>query len=182
MAPVRSLGLDLSLTSSGVVCLDQERDVVLEELIGSRGRRSDPMTARVARVRDLAQRIEQAAGEVRPDVAVIESPAYGKSADPGFYDRAMLTYAVCDAMDAIEVPWAMVPPASLKLFLSGRGDATKAVMLASARRLVPEARLDKDDAADAAGLALMGLARLGAMDVAASRASVLDGCQWPMTH
>ena len=50
------------------------------------------------------------------------------------------------------------------------------------RRLVTGAVLARDDAADAAGLALMGLAHLGAWEVGPARARALAGGQWPSSQ
>ena len=63
--------------------------------------------------------------------------------------------------------------------MTGRGDATKALVTAAVSRILPEALLERSDTADAGGLALTGAAHLGLWEVGPARLKALEGCDMP---
>ena len=54
-----------------------------------------------------------------------------------------------------------IPPASLKMYATGKGNASKDAVLAAAIRRYPDVEFDGNDAADALILAAMGADHLG---------------------
>lgn len=79
------------------------------------------------------------------------------------------------------VPYAIVTPTQLKLYVTMNGAAKKAEMLTAIRSAFPTLTFKKDDEADAMGLATMGLAYRGLpVDMHVSRGrSVLAEIEWP---
>lgn len=177
----RTLGLDLSLCSTGVAQLYSHGGPaeLHTAVIKSSGKRSDTLADRAARVRDLRDRI---VSWITPftSLVVIESPSLG-SKGAGTWDRAGLWWAVVSWLAAHEVPTATISPLSLKRFASGSGKADKAAMLDAFEALWGE-RPKTDDQADAGHLALAGAVHLGLEglpDLSNQKLDSLDKAAWP---
>lgn len=137
----RVLGLDLSLTATGYAYNDEVVGVwSLQKLRGE---------ARLVGLRDAIMLVAHDA-----DVVVLEGYAFGR----GFQAHHMgeLGGVVRVALHEARVPFALIPPAVLKRFATGKGNATKDQVLAAAiRRFGFEG--DDNNAADAWLLRAMGL-------------------------
>lgn len=158
MRTYRVVGLDLSLTSTGMS--DGKQHWVTQ---------TAPDRCMEARLDRLVGRARLFVGGTvqwpkEADLVVIEAGAFSRNMQQGHEELAALRLMVRHAMWSVKVPFAMVPPSTLKLYTAGHGKATKAQMvraLAARHGLDLSDVLVKDgryDLADAFGLAAMGYA------------------------
>ncbi len=89
--------------------------------------------------------------------------------------RGAVTLALSEKNKAI----AVVPPACLKLFATGKGNAKKSVVLAAAREKLGYTGKD-DNEADALWLLAMGRASYASTPLPDHAERALDGCEWPV--
>ncbi|MEU2593873.1 crossover junction endodeoxyribonuclease RuvC [Streptomyces albidoflavus] len=170
------IGLDLSLTSTGV-CLPDGR--VLR--IRTRSRDGD---GRLQQIRgSLTEMLEQ----TRPQLAVLEDlPTHAKSAGITGHVHGVAKLVLLDAL----VPYAKLPPATLKAFATGSGAADKRSMAAAAARhagvtfpgdLTPGGA--GGDMCDAWWLRAAGLDHLGCpvADLPPAQRARLGKGRWPNT-
>lgn len=149
---MKVIGIDLSLTSTGLGI--------------SRG--AGVATARLKPPAKLAglDRMHWIIGEIyaytpdraRADLAVIEGPSYGNQGtgrQAGHHERAGLWWLVCDKLHGLRIPVAVVPPATVKKYATGKGNAGKDEVLSAAVRRNEEFQGGNDEA-DAMWLAAMG--------------------------
>jgi Holliday junction resolvasome RuvABC endonuclease subunit len=117
------------------------------------------------------------------DLVVLEGPSYGHAGQGGHEELAGLRVMVRHWLWRREIPYAVVPPSTLKLFFAGHGGASKATMRAAAERWYgrtfegPAAA----DECDGFALAAAGYAWLGQplVDIPERHRAALAGCQWP---
>ena len=126
------LGLDPSLTSTGVAVLTDGRPSALRA-IGhgtpngkSYAHRSDRI---VSQARAVMRFVEDHA---TPDLAVIEGPAYGANM-PSAFDRAGLFWGLYSTLRARRVPIAVVAPKTRALWATANGGADKRMVLTAMR-------------------------------------------------
>jgi len=149
---VKVIGVDLSLSSTGVGCS-----------LGwtERLRVTAPAGFRFSRLRRIKDAVmEHAHGA---DLVVVEGPSFASKSgsQTGHHERAGLWWFVMDAVDAAGLRWIEVPPASLKKYATGRGNAGKDEVLAAAVRRFPAIEVRGNDEADALWLAAVGADLLG---------------------
>lgn len=174
--PLRIVGLDLSLTSTG-----------MSDGLDHRAVQTDASLC-------MEERLSNISGEVGAftrdaDLAVIEGPAFSR-VGPGHEELAALRYMVRVGLWRRRVPFALVSPTSLKKFTTGNGKATKQQMQAAVQAahgvdfsnvLVKDGRYDR---VDAFALRAMGAARVagcgdGCIRHPAAHRASLDGVAWP---
>ena len=165
------LGLDLSLTSSGVA-------VIGDNLLSAWAFK--PKGTGLNRMRQA--RAEFAYWAREAELVVIEGPSYGSQAggrQSGHHERAGLWWMVYDRLDRDGVHVAVVPPATLKRYATGKGNASKDAMLVAAAKRFADWTGGNDEA-DAAWLAAMGTDYLGAPFVAmpAANREALKAVSW----
>jgi Holliday junction resolvasome RuvABC endonuclease subunit len=117
------------------------------------------------------------------DLVVMEGPSYGHSGPRFHEDLAGLRVLVRRYCHRHTIPYAVIPPSSLKQYTTGRGNATKGeVRSAVADRYGVHTegpgRYDQADAYGALAAALDWLGRSLA-EVPERNAKALAGCQWP---
>jgi crossover junction endodeoxyribonuclease RuvC len=146
----RVLGLDLSLTSTGAVLL--KNGEVKESTTLSSSHKEQ------ARLADLKFKIGMAIKFYKPELTVIEGYAFGRpNAMAGL---AELGGVVKCSLFEMQQQILIVPPARVKKFATGRGNAKKdEVRLEVYKRWGFEAKTN--DEVDAYVLARIGLAYLG---------------------
>jgi Holliday junction resolvasome RuvABC endonuclease subunit len=168
------IGLDLSLTSTGM------SDGATTWLITSKGHKGDDLAHRGSRLRQLrTQVLDQAA---QADLVVIEGPSLGQARQGGQHDRAGLWWQVIDALQSLGVAVAEVPPATLKRYATGKGNANKGQMIEATTRRAPDVDTAGDDnRCDAFWLAALGHDHLGqpVIDIPAAHRAALDAVRWP---
>ncbi|MEU4779243.1 hypothetical protein [Micromonospora sp. NPDC023633] len=170
LAP-KVLGLDLSLTCTGIA--GNGWTEALKPPPGLRG------VDRILWIRDsLTARWLRSI-----DLAAVEGPSYGSqgsSRQSGHHERAGLWWTVVIALRAREIPVAVIPPASLKKYATGRGNADKSLMVLAAARHWKWYEGTADEA-DALWLAAMAAHHLGhpLADMPKTHRAALDAVQWP---
>lgn len=177
MIPRRVVGLDLSLTCSGIaICVETRTGLrMLTDTITSKGKRAASIVDRHERLTQLGNDILHHAATA--DLAVIEGPFAGtKGGSP--VDRFALFWFVTGGLIRREVPVAVVPPTSLKLAIAGKGNADKAALSASLVRLWPDVDVTSSDVSDAAGLAHLGAVWLGWPVITLERHRTVKA-EWP---
>lgn len=164
----RVLGLDLSLTSTGVAS-----DLGWTDRIRPGDLRG------LERLRYITRTIGDYARTGRYRLAVLEGPSYGsRYGSP--HERGGLWWMVYDLLDRHEIPVAVAPPTCLKLWATGSGAASKTAVLDSMLRRYPHAEITTSDEADALALAEMGAAWRQAWCLTnAAQRRALDGVAWP---
>lgn len=174
----RVTGVDLSLTGTGL-CIAEwgdptGDDVTVVTLRPPKGLMDLP------RLRWL--RAEVVAGCEESDLVVVEGLAFstrtGKASE-----RAGLWWLVVDALDALNIPVAVMPPASVKTYATGKGNAGKDEVLADTVRRYPTVLVRDNNQADALILAAAGLDHLDAplATLPATHRRALTGVTWPTT-
>lgn len=157
----RVLGIDLSLTRSGVGIIDyaEPQCSARVEIVESSGKRADSLA-----VRD--QRIVQIANEVlvyAPDstvLAVVEGPAM-RAMNGSVWDRSGCWWCVVHGLHRAGVRVVTVPPATLKKWATGRGNADKSDVSVAMARLWPQVESPSNDGWDGLALATAGAQHLG---------------------
>lgn len=166
MTPPRIVGLDLSLTGTAMAV-----GAYAATRIPTRADQGD---RRLVIIRD---EVAQLITRVEVDVAVIEDlPAHAHAAGLTGMVQGVVRAALLDA----DVPYALVPAATLKRYATGRGNATKADMrMALYQRL----GIDEpdDNRVDARWLAAMGLDYYGwpAVHMPQKNRAALGKVEWP---
>ncbi|KMS79073.1 hypothetical protein ACH49_13520 [Streptomyces leeuwenhoekii] len=162
------IGLDLSLTSTG---------------IAGEGWTDHIRTKRIGDAR-LAYLEEGIASFIRnADMVVMEGPSFGHAHLGGHEDMAGLRVLVRRYCFRHQIPYGVVPPSSLKLYVAGYGKASKGeVRSAVADRYGVHteggARYDEADAYAALAAACDWWGAPLAV-VPDRQRKALDGCQWP---
>ena len=150
---MRILGVDSSLTGTGVCCLK------LEDRANGDGTDIDLHFIREPQLRDaqrllaLRRHLRDILDVFRPDLCVIEGYAYeglGKLAELGEWGGIIKV-----ELEERSIPFFVVAPKRLKKFVAGHGDANKDQMMESVEERYGIVT-DNDNLADAIGLAKVG--------------------------
>lgn len=162
---MRVLGLDLSLTRSGVATEDGTRVITYPKMAGM-------------------ERLDAIAAEVRAcasgaGLVVIEGYSYA-SKGSSVISLGELGGLIRWTLWTLGFPYTEVAPGCAKKFATGSGVAKKPDMLDAARRAGYKGSND-DNCVDAYWLRQMGLYRLGCADVPATayRDEAVNKVQWP---
>ena len=170
------LGLDTSLTSTGGA----------KAVGGALG--GDPWLFTIQskrkglpRLDSQLARIGQAVRETDPDLVVLEGPSL-HSSGAYWHENAGLWWAVRRALWPEGRPCAVITPATLKKWATGKGNADKLAMCLEAARRFGIFDLD-DNSADALWLAAAGLERFGLplVKMPAGQVAALDKAEWPVS-
>lgn len=151
MNKLHVIGLDLSLTSTGVAgngWADRIRP----------GTRRD-----VDRLHYIKTSVLEHISS-KDDLIVIEGPSYGsgtKVRQQGQHERAGLWWLIKCALSLRDLPVAVAAPKARAKYATGNGNADKDEVLAAAVRRFPGVPITKNDEADAYWLCAMGHALLG---------------------
>jgi len=171
----RVIGLDLSLAATGLALANGDTEVIRTAPGDHLADQHDRLTHIVSEIIDRTR----ASRYDHPAVAVIEGPSYNSSG-AGTWDRAGLWWLTVARLFALAVPVAIVPPAALKRYATGKGTATKPDMRMA---LYQRAGLDlrDDNQVDAWWLRAMGLDHLGYPPTVmpATNRAALDKVRWP---
>ena len=154
------VGLDLSLTSTGVATIEtgdgRERRIV--ERITSKGRKDATLHERAARLHMLARDICQKA--VGVDFVIVEGPSFA-SKGSAYHQLAGMWWLVIDGLGGAGTHIVEVPPSCRMKYATGKGNAAKDAVLAAVVRRYPQIDVTGNDEADALVLAAMGARHLG---------------------
>lgn len=170
------VGLDLSLSSTGCGRITYGTSAVAEAW-----RRP---SAACWSIEDMHRRIVGICADVMAwsepcDLAVVEGPSFASSFGKA-HERGGLWWRVVGRLIDHEVPVAVVPPRSLKLWATGSGAASKQDMIRNAEALWPGVELgNNSDKADALLLASAGAQHLGLLPNLTQDPSTLSKVVWP---
>lgn len=162
-----AIGLDLSLTSTGVALAS--RSYATEKmLVTTRAIKSEPAPAaertpnvRARRIGTIIRDVEADVRFTRPDIAVVESPVPNRRMKSAMLlERGALYWGVLAMLDRYKVEIVEAAPKERALYATGDGAAGK---LSVARAMMDEGagEFATDDESDAYVLALIGMRLLG---------------------
>lgn len=176
----RILGIDPSLTATGLALIDTEDRIVPDTwVITSKGKTSDTLAQRQSRL----DRIAHGVTVLDADLAVIETPAHNQTTGH-HHDRSGLWWLIVGGLLARDIPVVEVATTTVKKYATGKGNAPKdAVLLAVARRF-PHVDIPDNNAADALVLAALGYDHLTGqplVDLPQANRYALDAVAWPPT-
>lgn len=147
------IGLDLSLTATGVAFLASDGTCTLTTL------KSSPSEDDEYRLSTCKAAIMEVLVRTQPQLVVMEGLSFGSN-DPSAQQRAWLHWAVRLNMWRRTMPFKVVAPTSLKKFTTGSGAAKKEqMMLEVFKRWGVDA--GDNNQADAAALAFLGATYIG---------------------
>lgn len=152
------VGLDLSLTATGYAGPDGTR------VIKSNGHKGDTLAQRFDRLDTLCREVTYFAlchdPIPFPDLVCVEAPSLGQGRQGGTHDRSGLWWMVVKSLMEHGPEVIEVPPATLKKYVTGKGNAQKPdVRMAIFKRYGLD--IADDNAADAFALRAIGLDLLG---------------------
>jgi crossover junction endodeoxyribonuclease RuvC len=175
---MRVLGVDPSLTATGLALVDTATNAVIDTwTITTKGKADDTLRQRQTRL----DRIAHDAGVIDTDLVVIEGPAHGHTTGH-HHDRSGLWWAIVTAFHSLDVPVVEVTPASLKKYATGKGNAGKDTVLLEVARRYPTVMVANNNEADALVLAAMGCHHLtghGLTILPAAHVAALAAVTWP---
>ena len=140
---VRVAGLDLAARKSGV-CLMRDGWTHTELILEPKLRGADRLDSIVTKLSNIV------IDPFRPDLVVIEGYAYGATNKLAIL--AEVGGVVKLALRRAGIPFVVVPPKILKLFVSGNGAASKKLVIASVEKYYGIVT-DSDDIADSVACA-----------------------------
>lgn len=171
----RVVGVDLSLSATGM------SDGSSTWLVRSTGHRGDSLYDRNERLAGLVCRVVDHVVDHGADLVVLEGPSLGQGRQAGTHDRAGLWWLLVHQLHVRGLQLVEVPPAALKKYATGKGNANKGAVIDATARRFPEVETGADDnRCDALWLAAMGLDQLtGAGVVPAVQRAGLAKVAWP---
>lgn len=178
---MKVVGVDLSMTSSGIAVLSTGESGAAVHRVVSKGFADATLSQRSDRLVALRdQVVDLAAGA---HLVVIEGPAFSvPGAMAGVYDRAGLWWLVVSRLLGAGLAVAVVPPANRAKYACGKGNAGKDAVLAAVVRRYPQVDISGNDVADAMVLASMGARYLGypvEASLALDHLEAMSGGSWP---
>lgn len=153
------MGLDLSLTGTGVVIL-KDGKIIKQKLIKSKPTPNGKPVDEIKRIQKIVEEIEFCLGDDVPTIAVIEGLAFMVRNATALVQLSALNYMTRALLLSYEVPFVIVAPTSLKKFITGSGASKKDVMLIETYKRYGVSIMN-DNECDAYGLAQVGLALRG---------------------
>ena len=153
-----SLGLDLSLCSSGVIVLKNDK-IILQKIIKSKPVGDKPIDE-LKRIQKIVNEIENVVSDYNPTVSVIEGMAFMAKNTTALVQLSALNYMTRAMLADYRVPFYICAPTTLKKFITGKGNTDKEVLMMVVYRDYNEQLLN-NNLVDAFGLSLIGLALKG---------------------
>lgn len=130
--PTVTMGIDQSLTCTGVCIIstaeDGVRTSIVSDAIHTEPTMKDPVADVLVRSMRIAEALKETTELYNPDYIAMENLSYG-SVGNATRNLAILFGVICTTL-GIDQP-SVVPPTTLKKFATGNGKATKKDMLAA---------------------------------------------------
>jgi Holliday junction resolvasome RuvABC endonuclease subunit len=159
-------GVDLSLTATGVALLRSRWECVKVKTRGSQ------------RLREIRDQLLIILNDAGIDFVALEGYSFGSKARGEWLGE--LGGVVRVELDEHDIAWTAIPPASVKKYATGRGNATKADMRVE---LLKRANLDirDDNVVDAWWLRAMALDHFGqpVVKMPETHRVALEKVEWP---
>jgi crossover junction endodeoxyribonuclease RuvC len=163
------IGIDPSLTSTGVASpLGWTEAIKTKKLRG------------LPRLRHILNELRTYT--LGSTLAVIEGPSYGHSGMRQHEELVALRWMIYDLLDRADIPYVLVPPSSLKLWATGKGNASKEDVAAAMDRRHDDGEFlakKRFDEADALALAEMGAGWLNNWCLSPERQRAMAAVAWP---
>ncbi|WP_435070440.1 hypothetical protein [Amycolatopsis thermoflava] len=172
----RVVGIDPSLTGTGLATITSA-DGPAVRVVGTKPTPNPTLTDRDMRLELITHAVETVAAGA--DLVVIEGPALSRGATAHTWDRAGLWWRIVNRLHARQVPLAVCSPSARARWAAGKGNASKAAVVAAIARMWPDVELVDDNAADALALATMAAQRVGLAVPLARHRDALDSVEWP---
>ncbi|MEO3978833.1 Holliday junction endonuclease [Streptomyces sp. CAU 1734] len=172
MTALRVIGLDLSITATGIAYRDGSTGTA-----GGSSAMGDRRLVTIVDMVDIAVGGPDSGLGPLPDLVVLEDlPTHAKSAGV----TGMVHGAVRALLVRRTVPYALVTPATLKAYATGKGTADKTAMAMAAYKRAGREFAD-DNQCDAWWLRAAGLDRLGHPEfpLPGAQRDRLDKATWP---
>ncbi|SHR99085.1 gp6 protein [Mycobacteroides abscessus subsp. abscessus] len=157
------VGLDLSLTGSALAVIDLATGALSTAVHKSPAPKEDLLGAHVARHRELVDGIVEQVIGCNPALTVVEGLQFSvASKDSSLTRRGFLWWAVIEGLVRAGVPVLEVAPSQIKQLATGKGNASKAEVVAAYAVAWPDATRGSnvEDRADASFAAALGVAYL----------------------
>ena len=162
MGAPRVLAADLSLAATGLA----------GNVPGLWTATIEPKSKGIERINEITNVIYDHASKAQVDLAIIEGPSYGSAkGQRGHHERAGLWWHVAWRMWRNHVPLLIMTPGSVKVYATGRGNASKDDVLVAALARWPQAGIGNNNEADAFTMLAAALDRADA-----------PLCPMPQTH
>jgi hypothetical protein len=169
------VGLDLSLTGTGIAAISVDTAELSTAVHASPPPATDTVAGHAARHRMLVNGIVAQVVATDPVLAVVEGLQFSvRLRDSSLTRRGFLWWAVIEGLCTAGVPVMEVTPQQIKQFATGRGSASKAEVVAAYAKSWPDAPMGRniEDRADAAHAAALGAAYLGVQGLPQSLTAV----------
>jgi Holliday junction resolvasome RuvABC endonuclease subunit len=150
-------GIDPSLTATGIAILDNGNPIALAK-IGYPGHDGASDPDRMRRVAALVLEIRAYTRQHKPDLVIIERPAYSQNTGSACDRHCLWGWLVHEFAIAGPERYAGIAPTSRASFATGKNHGSKQQVIDAVTQWWPEhrLRLRDDNIADAATLAAMG--------------------------
>lgn len=146
------LGLDLSLTGTGIITIDKNGKIDLEALVKSKKNGETP-TNELFRLNKIIDEIKDIIDKNKDiKLAAIEGIAYGVSKTTHLAQLSALNYMVRNVLCEMAIPFVVVAPKTLKKYITETGNASKEMMMLETLNRFGES-FGNDNLCDAYGLA-----------------------------
>lgn len=152
---VRVLGLDLSLTCTGIAAPADEYSVRIKPRII----KEMTLEQRFDRIAQLRSRLVHELAQVLPTHVVVEGPSHGSTGGHE-HERGGWWWSALGVVHECDIDILVATPTMIKKFATGSGNADKDLVLSSAVRAFPWFQGGNDEA-DALWAAAMGHQHLG---------------------
>lgn len=148
-------GLDLSLTGTGLVILDQG-SISTKKLIKSKPNEKTPLHE-IERLLAIKADIQLELERCKPDLVLIEGLAFMAKNTTALVQLAGLNYMIREYLAIKKIPFVIIAPSTLKKFILGKGAGGKELMLLETYKRYGISFLD-NNLCDAFALAQCGVA------------------------
>lgn len=145
------VGIDLSMTSTGIATI--HGDQITTSRVTSKPTRGDTGTES-NRLRLIVREILEHVPYSDVTYVGIEGPSYGSQGN-GQHIRGGLWWLLRGELDHWDIDTIIVPPASVKKYATGKGNAGKDEVLAAVIRRYPQVDVRGNDEADALAIAAL---------------------------
>ena len=108
------VGLDLSLTSTGIGIVDLNSGTAYTRAVRSSGKKTDTLAMQVDRIQDLTDNIVDSVAVCEPELVVVESAAFSTRKDSSAHRRAGLWWSVVGQLHTQGFTVATLSPSELK--------------------------------------------------------------------
>jgi Holliday junction resolvasome RuvABC endonuclease subunit len=153
---MKVMGLDLSLTGTGLVIVDEDGTLVVSELLKSKPSGDRPLDELV-RIQKIVGRIEAFIEEHSPSSVFIENLAFMARNTTALVQLSGLSFMVRDMLSRRGIPFFLIAPTSLKKFITSSGKGDKNLMLLEVYKQYNHSFLE-DNTCDSFCLCACGLA------------------------